>query len=157
MMRMSVAIKRLDKEDKESSKAFCRELMIAASLHHPNVVPLLGFCIDPDHGLFLVYKFVSGGSLDRHLHGSLSLSRLLSSFSLDPLWYMYELPIKFAEKKKKRGIKGSSTLGWSVRYKVAIGIAEAVAYLHNGTERCVVHRDIKPSNILLSSNKTPKV
>lgn len=54
-------------------------------------------------------------------------------------------------------MKGSSSLSWSVRYKVAIGIAEAVAYLHNGTERCVVHRDIKPSNILLSSTKTPKV
>lgn len=54
-------------------------------------------------------------------------------------------------------MKGSSKLAWSVRYKVVLGIAEAVAYLHNGTERCVVHRDIKPSNILLSSKKTPKV
>ncbi|PON81398.1 Serine/threonine protein kinase [Trema orientale] len=127
LLRTSVAIKRLDKEDKESSKAFCRELMIASSLHHPNVVPLVGFCIDPEEGLFLVYKYVSGGSLERHLH------------------------------EKKRGIKGSATLPWSVRYKVAIGIAQAVAYLHNGTERCVVHRDIKPSNILLSSKKTPKL
>lgn len=54
-------------------------------------------------------------------------------------------------------MQGSSTLSWSIRYKVAIGIAEAIAYLHNGTERCIVHRDIKPSNILLSSKKTPKV
>ena len=44
-----------------------------------------------------------------------------------------------------------------MRFKIALGIAEAVAYLHNGTERCVVHRDIKPSNILLSSKKVPKV
>ena len=55
-----------------------------------------------------------------------------------------------------KGSSGSS-LPWSVRYKVAVGIAEAIGYLHNGTERCVVHRDIKPSNILLSSKKTPKV
>ncbi|KAG5125268.1 hypothetical protein JHK82_032005 [Glycine max] len=123
ILRTAVAIKRLDKEDKESAKAFCRELMIASSLHSSNVVPLLGFCIDPEEGLFLVYKYVSGGSLERHLHG-----------------------------RKK----GSSPLPWPVRYKVAIGIAEAVAYLHSGTERCVVHRDIKPSNILLSSRKTPK-
>uniref|UniRef100_A0A2N9ED15 Protein kinase domain-containing protein n=1 Tax=Fagus sylvatica TaxID=28930 RepID=A0A2N9ED15_FAGSY len=129
VLRTAVAIKRLDKEDKESAKAFCRELMIASSLHNPNVVPLVGFCIDPEEGLFLVYKYVSGGSLERHLHG----------------------------KKKKKGVKGGSSLPWSVRYKVAIGIAEAIAYLHNGTERCVVHRDIKPSNILLSSNKTPKL
>ncbi|OAY60487.1 probable serine/threonine-protein kinase PBL7 [Manihot esculenta] len=127
LLRTAVAIKRLDKEDKESPKAFCRELMIASSLHNPNIVPLVGFCIDPEEGLFLVYKYVSGGSLERHLH------------------------------EKKRGVKGGSALPWSVRYKVALGIAQAIAYLHNGTERCVVHRDIKPSNILLSSKKIPKL
>lgn len=68
-LKTAVAIKRLEKEDKESPKAFCRELMIASSLCNPNIVPLLGFCIDPEEGLFLVYKFVSGGSLERHLHG----------------------------------------------------------------------------------------
>ncbi|XP_061946938.1 probable serine/threonine-protein kinase PBL7 [Populus nigra] len=129
-LRTAVAIKRLDKEDKEASKAFCRELMIASSLYHSNIVPLVGFCIDPEEGLFLVYKYVSGGSLERHLHD---------------------------KKKVKVGVKGSSGLSWSVRYKVALGIAQAIAYLHNGTERCVVHRDIKPSNILLSSKKIPKL
>ena len=73
-LRTAVAIKRLDKEDKEASKAFCRELMIASSLYHSNIVPLVGFCIDPDEGLFLVYRYVSGGSLERHLHGILSCS-----------------------------------------------------------------------------------
>lgn len=58
---------------------------------------------------------------------------------------------------KKKGSKGGPALPWSARYKVAVGIAESIGYLHNGTERCVVHRDIKPSNILLSSKKTPKV
>ena len=61
------------------------------------------------------------------------------------------------EKKRAVTVKGSPALPWPVRYKVAVGIAEAINYLHNGTERCVVHRDIKPSNILVSSKKTPKV
>ena len=74
ILRTAVAIKRLDKENKESAKAFCRELMIASSLHSSNVVPLLGFCIDPEEGLFLVYKYVSGGSLERHLHGIIHFS-----------------------------------------------------------------------------------
>ncbi|KAL3376313.1 hypothetical protein AABB24_002982 [Solanum stoloniferum] len=126
-LRTTVAIKRLDREDEESPKAFCRELMIASSLHNPYIVPLVGFCIDPEEGLFLVYKYVSGGSLERYLHG------------------------------KKKGSKGGPALPWSARYKVAVGIAESIGYLHNGTERCVVHRDIKPSNILLSSKKTPKL
>ncbi|KAI3665588.1 hypothetical protein L6452_44215 [Arctium lappa] len=127
ILRTSVAIKRLDKEDKEASKAFCRELMIASSLHNPFIVPLVGFCIDPEEGLFLIYKYVSGGSLERYL------------------------------RETRNGRNGGSKLPWSVRYKVATGVAEAVRYLHNGTERCVVHRDIKPSNILLSSRKSPKL
>ncbi|KAG9140886.1 hypothetical protein Leryth_010423 [Lithospermum erythrorhizon] len=127
LFRSSVAIKKLDKDDKESSKAFCRELMIASSLHNPYIVPLIGFCIDPEEGLFLIYKYVSGGSLEKYLH------------------------------EKKLGVKGRPALSWSVRYKVAVGIAESIGYLHNGIDRCVVHRDIKPSNILLSSKKVPKL
>ena len=78
-MSTAVAIKRLDREDKEASKAFCRELMIASSLHNPHIVPLLGFCMDAEMGLFLVYKYVSGGSLDRFLHGIVQTS-FCSSF-----------------------------------------------------------------------------
>ena len=48
--------------------------MIASSLHNPHIVPLVGFCIDPEEGLFLVYKYVSGGSLERYLHGKISYS-----------------------------------------------------------------------------------
>ncbi|KAI3977006.1 hypothetical protein MKX01_008864 [Papaver californicum] len=125
--RTSVAIKILDKDDSEAPKAFCRELLIASSLDNRYIVPLLGFCIDADEGLFLVYKYVSGGSLEHHLH------------------------------EKKRGIWGSASLPWSNRFKIAMGLAEAVTYLHNGTDKCVVHRDIKPSNILITSNKTPKL
>jgi serine/threonine protein kinase len=46
---------------------------------------------------------------------------------------------------------------WEERYKVALGVARAIQYLHFGTDKCVIHRDIKPSNILLSSRKNPKV
>lgn len=74
--RKALAIKRLDKEDTESPKSFCRELMIASSLQCPNIVPLLGFCIDPEQGLFLVYKYVSGGSLEHYLHGIYSADLL---------------------------------------------------------------------------------
>ncbi len=40
--------------------------------------------------------------------------------------------------------------GRGVRYKVAVGICEALEYLHNGSPRSVIHRDVKSSNILLS-------
>ena len=48
-------------------------------------------------------------------------------------------------------------LPWEVRYKVAVGIAEALTYLHDGCTRPVIHRDVKSSNILLDSGLAPMV
>ncbi|XP_019056925.1 PREDICTED: probable L-type lectin-domain containing receptor kinase II.1 isoform X2 [Tarenaya hassleriana] len=48
--------------------------------------------------------------------------------------------------------KDTSAFGWSERYKAALGVAEALNYLHNGRELPVIHRDVKSSNILLSDD-----
>ena len=48
-------------------------------------------------------------------------------------------------------------LTWSVRYKIALGLASALLYLHEEWEQCVVHRDIKSSNIMLDSNFNAKL
>ena len=48
--------------------------------------------------------------------------------------------------------KDSNEFGWQERYKVAVGVAEALEFLHNGCEQAVIHRDVKSSNILLSDN-----
>ncbi|CAA6664897.1 unnamed protein product [Spirodela intermedia] len=144
----AVAIKRLQGEEKDCAKAFYREL-VAGGLRHPNVVPLLAFCIDP-RGLFLVYKLVSRGSLDRHLHPGGGEETEEEKGKRGTL-----------QQRGRRGSggdgggSGGRGLSWEVRWKVATGIGRAVEYLHQGTEKCVIHRDIKPSNILLSSKKTP--
>ncbi|KAJ7953492.1 Lectin receptor kinase [Quillaja saponaria] len=48
-------------------------------------------------------------------------------------------------------------LSWTVRYKVALGLASALLYLHEEWEQCVVHRDIKSSNIMLDANFNAKL
>ncbi|KAK8471662.1 hypothetical protein PHAVU_003G287101 [Phaseolus vulgaris] len=48
-------------------------------------------------------------------------------------------------------------LSWVVRYKVALGLASALLYLHEEWEQCVVHRDIKSSNIMLDANFNAKL
>lgn len=48
-------------------------------------------------------------------------------------------------------------LNWEVRYKVALGLASALLYLHEEWEQCVVHRDIKSSNVMLDSNFNAKL
>lgn len=53
--------------------------------------------------------------------------------------------------------KDPLTFGWNERYKVAVGIAEALDYLHYGSAQPVIHRDVKSSNILLSDDFEPQV
>ncbi|XP_040365066.1 receptor-like cytoplasmic kinase 176 isoform X2 [Rosa chinensis] len=46
-------------------------------------------------------------------------------------------------------------LSWTVRMKIALGAAKALAFLHN--EAKVIHRDFKTSNILLDSTYNVKI
>lgn len=55
------------------------------------------------------------------------------------------------------GKRAKSPLDWNMRFKVAIGVAEALNYLHNVCSRPVIHRDVKSSNILLSDECNPKL
>ncbi|KMT05848.1 hypothetical protein BVRB_7g165890 isoform A [Beta vulgaris subsp. vulgaris] len=48
-------------------------------------------------------------------------------------------------------------LGWNVRYKIALGIADGLMYLHNGCQRRIIHRDIKAANILLTRDFEPQI
>ncbi|GKV41053.1 hypothetical protein SLEP1_g48632 [Rubroshorea leprosula] len=48
-------------------------------------------------------------------------------------------------------------LEWSIRYKVAIGTAEGLLYLHEGCQRRIIHRDIKAANILLTEDFEPQI
>ncbi|PIA51937.1 hypothetical protein AQUCO_01000067v1 [Aquilegia coerulea] len=49
------------------------------------------------------------------------------------------------------------SLDWAVRYKIALGLASALLYLHEEGEQCVVHRDIKSSNVMLDSSFNVKL
>lgn len=44
---------------------------------------------------------------------------------------------------------------WSVRMRIAIGVARGLAYLHYGCNPRIIHRDISASNILLDEDFEP--
>ncbi|KAG5565846.1 hypothetical protein RHGRI_001677 [Rhododendron griersonianum] len=53
--------------------------------------------------------------------------------------------------------RNEQNLSWDVRFRIAVGTARAIAYLHEGCRDCIIHCDIKPENILLSEDFSPKV
>jgi len=52
---------------------------------------------------------------------------------------------------------GAEPMPWAARYRVAVGTARGLEYLHERCARRIVHRDIKPANILLMDNYEPLV
>ncbi|KAF8026864.1 hypothetical protein BT93_F3376 [Corymbia citriodora subsp. variegata] len=57
----------------------------------------------------------------------------------------------------RRALITSSSLECKVLYKIAIGIARGLEYLHQGCNTRILHFDIKPENILLDIDFTPKI
>lgn len=140
-------------------KEFVSEIEIITSLHHKNITSLFGFCFE-DNKLLLVYDFLSRGSLEESLHGNILLWWMFTPGFREKIaffmpfcdvlitqWLLYNSGNK----------KDAKSFGWNERYKVALGVAEALDYLHNSCDQPVIHRDVKSSNILLLDDFEPQV
>ncbi|CAL9775897.1 unnamed protein product [Musa acuminata subsp. burmannicoides] len=58
----------------------------------------------------------------------------------------------------RREMKGGQPeLDWNERYKIAVGAAKAIMYLHHDCNPEIIHRDIKSANILLDEEYEAKI
>ncbi|KAK9014254.1 hypothetical protein V6N11_005417 [Hibiscus sabdariffa] len=64
----TVAVKQLSAKSKQGSREFANEVGVISALQHPNLVKLLGCCID-ENQLLLVYEYMENNSLAHALFG----------------------------------------------------------------------------------------
>ncbi|BBM99947.1 protein MpRLK-Pelle_SD-2b1 [Marchantia polymorpha subsp. ruderalis] len=122
-----VAVKRLEGL-RQAPKEFRAEVAALGNIHHANLVRLRGFCAEGGHRL-LVYEFMAKGSLDKWLFVPKDATDATDAFCLD----------------------------WNTRFKIALGTARGLAYLHDECSVRIIHMDVKPQNILLDADFFPKV
>ncbi|KAF7818274.1 receptor-like cytosolic serine/threonine-protein kinase RBK2 [Senna tora] len=69
------------------------------------------------------------------------------------------LVLQFSQKGSLASVLHGSKekLPWCIRYKIALGTAKGILYLHEGCQRRIIHRDIKAANILLTEDYEPQI
>ncbi|KAF6162806.1 hypothetical protein GIB67_029075 [Kingdonia uniflora] len=116
----TVAVKRVDLTE-YGKQFFEAEISTIASVRHVHLIRLRGYCS---------HMMESGG-------GFFVVYDLLPNGSLDT-WIF-----------PRMGSPTGQFLSWKLRYKVAVGVARALVYLHHDCFPPILHLDIKPPNILL--------
>nr|CAB3478307.1 unnamed protein product [Digitaria exilis] len=148
-----VAIKKLRAGSGQGDREFRAEVEIISRVHHKNLVSLVGYCLYGEQRL-LVYEYVPNKTLEFHLHGKDAAS--CSVAQCTPRMVIDLLPLEPDIFEVGSG-SGRPALDWPRRWKIAVGSAKGLAYLHEDCHPKIIHRDIKAANILLDYNYEPKV
>ncbi|XP_031287896.1 probable serine/threonine-protein kinase PBL23 isoform X2 [Pistacia vera] len=103
-------------------------------------------------------EFVSEIEIITFLHHKNIISLFGFCFEDNKLLLVYDFLSRGSLEESLHGNKKDAiAFGWNERYKVAVGVAEALDYLHNSCDQPVIHKDVKSSNILLSDDFEPQL
>lgn len=144
-----VAVKQLSSESRQGNREFLNEVGVISCLQHPNLVKLHGCCIEGDQ-LMLVYEYLENNSLSNALFGECFNNMLIYIFFFIRL--LVTIKLHFVGSKKSE-----LTLDWPTRFKICLGVARGLAFLHEESRLKIVHRDIKATNVLLDKDLNPKI
>lgn len=145
---MHVVVRVMESDQAVDEKAAAEAFREISRLRHPNLLPLLGYCISGRERL-LLYEYMERGDLHRWLHELPAGLPDGEDWSSDT----WENP--------PAGVAAASAVGdWPTRHRIALGVARGLAFLHqcwDGTHTPVVHGHLIPSNILLSDDLEPRI
>ncbi|KAH6769684.1 hypothetical protein C2S52_014487 [Perilla frutescens var. hirtella] len=125
--QMVIAVKVLDLSVRGASRSFMAECNALKNVRHRNLLKILSVC----------------ESLDFQGHEFKAL--------------VYEFKANGSLEKWLHQNAESINFNMMQRFNIAIDIAQAVEYLHFGTDFSIAHGDLKPSNILLDEGMTAYV
>lgn len=123
----------------EMESTFLKEVEILSNFDHPNVIPLVGVCLDPEGPMCLVLEYMEQGDLNQYIRArSGSYHAVAGSYGNLPDGIDYNPP----------------ELSYYNLLLITSQVAEGVHYL--STKR-FVHRDIASRNILVGRNLQVKI
>ncbi|KAF8405674.1 hypothetical protein HHK36_007751 [Tetracentron sinense] len=105
----------------------------------------------------MLEEFVMEIEIITTLHHKNIISLFGFCFEDNNLLLVYDFLSGGSLEENLHGNKDKLAFGWGERFKVAVGVAEALDYLHSGSAQPVIHRDVKTSNILLSDDFEPQL
>ncbi|CAK9265977.1 unnamed protein product [Sphagnum jensenii] len=151
----SIAVKRFRNCTPDGDHCFLNEVEVISKVKHRNLVVLRGCCVastkTDGHQRMLVYDFMQNGSLADCLFSNNNKSSSSNSSCKENSGGSSSSSCSKEESTKPLQLE------WEDRYKIAIGMAKGLAYLHSGVVPQIIHRDIKANNILLDEHFNARV
>uniref|UniRef100_A0A0C9S600 TSA: Wollemia nobilis Ref_Wollemi_Transcript_15883_2666 transcribed RNA sequence n=1 Tax=Wollemia nobilis TaxID=56998 RepID=A0A0C9S600_9CONI len=146
-----VAIKVLEQAKDVDVEDATSKLHALGRLKHPNILPLLGYCIAGKEKL-LIYEFMHNGDLHQWLH---ELPGVQPGGDTDSAtWEPAEAEDDVEEPLPRLS---GERMGWFTRHKIALGMARALAFLHHGCFPPITHGGLSSCNVLLDDRFEPHV
>ncbi|XP_072967869.1 receptor-like cytosolic serine/threonine-protein kinase RBK2 isoform X2 [Typha angustifolia] len=119
------------------------------------------------NGQIIAVKRLTRGTADERINNFLSelgilvhlnhpnTSRLIGVGAEGEMHFVFQLSFHGSLATLLHG--STEKLNWNLRYKIIIGIAKGLEYLHERCSRRIIHRDIKSENILLTEDFEPQI